>query len=336
MSESGSPDASDALERRYRRLLAWYPAEHRRVHGEEMIGVLLASAGGGRRRPGLAESLDLIRGGLRIRLKPRMYDGIDAGWADTLAVASLAIPTMVAILYAAMSAWLTYNRIRSGGIVPLGPIVFLTAFLLLMALPPVLALCGRRRTAVPFYFVPLLWLGYNSIPVISGGYGGLFLAFLIAALAFVLSPGPRRAVQIMTARTWAVVCGIGLAMCAPEVIVRLPPPQWPLSAYKRYLVPYVPEYRIATVASLTLIAIGAAIGLLRTLPSPIGRRLLVLLAIAAYPGGAALGIPGAGVVPNGAIELVYMPTGIFAFVAASLVWKSRRQARPHPPQPAKD
>jgi len=52
MSESRSPDASVALERRYRRLLAWYSDEHPGVHGEEMIGVLLASAGGGRRRPG--------------------------------------------------------------------------------------------------------------------------------------------------------------------------------------------------------------------------------------------------------------------------------------------
>jgi hypothetical protein len=32
-----------ALERRYRRLLVWFPAEHRREYGEEMIGVLLAS-----------------------------------------------------------------------------------------------------------------------------------------------------------------------------------------------------------------------------------------------------------------------------------------------------
>ncbi len=57
------------LERRYRRLLAWYPAEHRRAHGEEMIGVLLASASDGQQHPRLADSLDLIRGGLRIRLR---------------------------------------------------------------------------------------------------------------------------------------------------------------------------------------------------------------------------------------------------------------------------
>jgi hypothetical protein len=45
---------SPALERRYRHLLAWFPAEYRREYGEEMISVLLASAPEGRRRPRLA------------------------------------------------------------------------------------------------------------------------------------------------------------------------------------------------------------------------------------------------------------------------------------------
>ncbi len=41
------------LERRYRRLLAWYPAGYRRRHGEEIISVLLAAAAEDQRRPGL-------------------------------------------------------------------------------------------------------------------------------------------------------------------------------------------------------------------------------------------------------------------------------------------
>jgi hypothetical protein len=45
---------SRALERRYRRLLVWFPAEHRREYTEEMISVLLASTPQGRRRPRLA------------------------------------------------------------------------------------------------------------------------------------------------------------------------------------------------------------------------------------------------------------------------------------------
>jgi hypothetical protein len=58
------------LERAYRRLLAWYPREFRDEHGPEILAVLLAGAPGGKRRPGLAGSADLIRSGLWLRLRP--------------------------------------------------------------------------------------------------------------------------------------------------------------------------------------------------------------------------------------------------------------------------
>jgi len=58
------------LERGYRRLLAWYPPEFRRENGQEILAVLMAGARDGQRRPGLAESADLIRSGLWMRLHP--------------------------------------------------------------------------------------------------------------------------------------------------------------------------------------------------------------------------------------------------------------------------
>jgi hypothetical protein len=58
-----------ALERRYRRLLAFYPRAFRRENGEEILAVLLACAGDGQQRPGPAASADLIRGALRMRLR---------------------------------------------------------------------------------------------------------------------------------------------------------------------------------------------------------------------------------------------------------------------------
>jgi hypothetical protein len=60
------------LERGYRRLLAWYPREFRRENGQEILAVLMAGARDGQRRPGLAESADLIRSGVRTRLRPRV------------------------------------------------------------------------------------------------------------------------------------------------------------------------------------------------------------------------------------------------------------------------
>jgi hypothetical protein len=63
-----SPD----LERRYRRLLVWYPRAFRREHEEEIVWVLMTGAEEGRWRPGLAESADLIRSATCMRLRPGM------------------------------------------------------------------------------------------------------------------------------------------------------------------------------------------------------------------------------------------------------------------------
>jgi hypothetical protein len=58
------------LERRYRRLLVWFPRAFRRENGQEILAVLMASAPDGQRRPGLAACADLIRSGLWMRLRP--------------------------------------------------------------------------------------------------------------------------------------------------------------------------------------------------------------------------------------------------------------------------
>jgi hypothetical protein len=48
------------LERRYRRLLKFFPARYRREHEQEILSVLMAEAADGQRRPGLADSADLV------------------------------------------------------------------------------------------------------------------------------------------------------------------------------------------------------------------------------------------------------------------------------------
>ncbi|WP_433529308.1 hypothetical protein ACQPYA_23790 [Micromonospora sp. CA-263727] len=57
------------LERRYRQLLRAYPAGYRHERGEEIVGTYLDLAAPGRRWPSLAEAADLLRGGLRQRLR---------------------------------------------------------------------------------------------------------------------------------------------------------------------------------------------------------------------------------------------------------------------------
>jgi hypothetical protein len=64
---SNSPD----LERRYRRLLACYPAAFGREHEQEMLAVLMAGADEGQRWPRPAEIADLLRSATSMRLRRR-------------------------------------------------------------------------------------------------------------------------------------------------------------------------------------------------------------------------------------------------------------------------
>lgn len=68
MNDASVINGTPELERAYRRLLAWYPRSFRRDNEEEVLTVLLATAGKGQRRPGVAESADLVKGALRMRL----------------------------------------------------------------------------------------------------------------------------------------------------------------------------------------------------------------------------------------------------------------------------
>jgi hypothetical protein len=59
---------SAALERRYRRLLAWYPPAFRREHEQEIMAVLMAGADEGQQRPGLGEAANLTKYAVWMRL----------------------------------------------------------------------------------------------------------------------------------------------------------------------------------------------------------------------------------------------------------------------------
>jgi hypothetical protein len=59
------------LERRYRRLVLWYPKTYRRENGDEIISVLMAGAREGQRRPRFGEAVDLIAHAVWMRVGPR-------------------------------------------------------------------------------------------------------------------------------------------------------------------------------------------------------------------------------------------------------------------------
>jgi hypothetical protein len=66
--QTGHPAGSAGLERGYRRLLACYPRAFRQASEDEIIAVLLDSSADGQQRVGLAESVDLLRGAVRMHL----------------------------------------------------------------------------------------------------------------------------------------------------------------------------------------------------------------------------------------------------------------------------
>ncbi|HEY1919018.1 MAG TPA: hypothetical protein VGH27_25885 [Streptosporangiaceae bacterium] len=98
MSEAG-------LERAYRRLLACYPRDFRGEQEDEMLGVLMASARDGQRRPGLPDTLDVLRGALRMRVRALGSGPENRSWADGLALFSVLAPVFLVLATAAEAAF---------------------------------------------------------------------------------------------------------------------------------------------------------------------------------------------------------------------------------------
>ena len=66
---------STQLERRYRRLLAFYPTAFRREREQEILSVLMTDAAEGQRRPRLAESIDLLANAIFMRVRHARLPG---------------------------------------------------------------------------------------------------------------------------------------------------------------------------------------------------------------------------------------------------------------------
>lgn len=213
----------DPLERRYRRLLAWYPAGHRAAHEEEMLAVLLAGAREGQRRPRPTEVTDLLWGALRSRLRPPPPGAAHTAWRDTLAVVSVAVPVLVlvqAVAWILLTSQLAAPFIRSSRS---SHWVFAMAFRAPLLYPPsfgfslpgvgagvllpgllalaVLVLLRLRRLAAVVALALTAW--FSLVLITTPSYGspvlvfGLFV-FVLEAAALAFSPGPRRGLALFT------------------------------------------------------------------------------------------------------------------------------------------
>jgi hypothetical protein len=190
------------LEGRYRRLLAWYPAAHRASYGDEMIGVLLAGASSGQRRPGVGDTLDLISSALRVRIRAALTGGSDPGWLDALAAASLlAAPLMIVLLLRQDLGWMAsllwHSAPQTGGLpASLWPVAVLL-------LPLALGLLGLRRTAAVAAMLLMTWVLVQAAlgqQLREPRLAAYLVLFGVQALALAASPGPRRGLQLLSTK----------------------------------------------------------------------------------------------------------------------------------------
>lgn len=267
---------------RYRKLLGWYPRDHRERHGEEMLGVLLAGAGD-RTQPSRKETVDVLRGALRLHL--RRVVGADGGIAhrDVFAIVSLLGPIVMlagaAQLLDRLVAWVRLGSAESLASVVERPDAPFWAVWIVVA---VLSLLRMRRSAAvgawlgsvgllpaPFFGIVTF---YDDVFVNAGW---LLLGVLVAA-ALTFSPGPARGWELVGGRR---VLMLAAAVAASVVLV--------MGSLGTYNVLYYPMSRVAEVVGgvrmtawcLALVLLVAGALMAAGVRTREGRRAALVLAV---------------------------------------------------------
>ncbi|MEU5564694.1 hypothetical protein [Micromonospora musae] len=243
------------LERRYLRLLRAYPADYRRSRGTEIVGTYLDLAGPDQRWPSPADAADLLRGGLRQRVRAAGAADLAPGvrlaavlaflTATTLAAAwsvlelrpppadpslpaarpfvSLGIGAWVAWLLAAVVYALTPGRWARRAVV--------LALLLTLGLVPAAPLVGLPRPPL-FVLLPQIALGLVALG-------------LPDALPAALRAAPPIAVGVVA------LAGTNLHLLSPQ--------RFGASYYIGRVVPVLPFAAVALLTVALLVAAGLSV-----------------------------------------------------------------------------
>ncbi len=313
------------LERRYRRLLAVYPPAHRRAHGEEMVGVLMAAAPDRQRWPGLAETADLIAGAMRIWVRAITRGVSDPRWRDALAVLSVVAPLLL------LAAGLAINDILGVAIRAVGgsfenpfwlaywwvwPSTFGPAIVTALVLLRLRRVAAAAALATTASYVIISADGSPAADLASVGTALWMVLGGLATVALALSPGPRRGLQILgrwrTALTAAGALGLGALVWGDPRLS-------------------VPPSGRGTLIVIFAVLVGVVIACLRT---PVGRRVVALLAITASPlcYGALVQVGAAGDGPFGSAPraaLLYLPPLLVICLIITAAWLNTRRLDHH-------
>jgi hypothetical protein len=294
----------EVLERRYRWLLAVYPASYRTANAEEIVGVGMSRASDAQRWPGLGEALSLVRGGLGVRVRGLVAWTRQPAWGT----AGAAFTAIGAVLLATISAerftsalasyfpdQLGLSGLSLPGFAPshLGPSGPVLAAGWLLAAVAVMA--GWRRVGAGAAGLAaageIAWLvaGYPGGPwvlVTSWWLLILTVTVLVAAIVAWAAPGGRAAAPLGRWAMAALVAVAALMVAAPGI-----------SAAVTTVTPQG-QYGVATVSNpldgasgllrdgLVVLLAAAVIAAMAGLAQAVRRRVLVL----ALPVAAAAGV----------------------------------------------
>ncbi|MGH3155673.1 MAG: hypothetical protein ACRDNF_03715 [Streptosporangiaceae bacterium] len=284
---------SAGLERRYRRLLAWYPPRFRAERGDEMLAVLLASAREGQRRPSVLDAVDVLKSSLRIRLRYLRSGPGNQAWAGNLAVFAVLAPLFL-LVAALLEAFVPYHVSLRPGFPSMAKLLGrhpqiggLSLFSLpgfdiavgSVAVIAALALLGLRRLALAAITAAAIsliaargWIpGPLQLLLISVG--------LLEAAALIATPEPRRGRHLMD---WGHVVVLMITAAAVQVATLLYDATTSFQFFGR------PPKLVYLVIILVLAAV--AVGLALALRST--RHFLLLLLAVVYPFVVQLAVPG--------------------------------------------
>ncbi|MGY0003717.1 hypothetical protein [Micromonospora sp. I033] len=278
------------LERRYRRLLAVHPWEHRRRYEEEMVAVLLADARPGQTRPGFRDTVDLVGAGLRARLRVGARGFTEPAWADAAAVTGV----LVALVLCAAAGRSVLDHLLVDPSLPppmraVAPDLVDWLRVAGWAAVAVTALAGLPRVAAG-----LAWAGVAGWAVLVGpGVDDQptyvvdtlpqFALAVVAAAALTVPAPPRRAPRRLGPRRLAALVAGPLVALALLELNRVTSPLFDTTeGPTSYLSFYGLEARTDLVLWLYVAGLAAAalavVVAVATLAAPVRRRIAALLA----------------------------------------------------------
>jgi hypothetical protein len=332
---------SAGLEQRYRRLLAWYPGRFRSERGEEMLAVLMAGAQPGQQRPGLWESMDVLRSAVGMRLRSVPAGLRNQEWADALALFSVAAPLFL-LAADVLEVVLPYRV----------PVTARFPFLLRgFGRTPVIG--GLSLLRIPFFDIAvgcqviiaaLVLLGLRWLAVAAIGVSAGYLAvasqwidwiphplqlltaagYILTAAALLGSSGPRRGRQLLT---WGHGLVLLLAAGAVQAYGAASGPAQILSARP-------PDTGTYLVISIVLAVAAVIVAVVVRM----NRYFLLLFAVMCYPCVMELAFPAnsssgdlLGHPTPSHLTLLFLPPVLAAAVAALTAIVRRRVPPPAEP-----